>query len=605
MGLNYTVSMDSSTDSSALSFGSSRNLESLQREVTEYKSAVRLEEDAAMKQVDDIWTATQPGIDVARGELRDLEARIAQMEMERETKKKEIIHFVFTRTASTRKALADAKHQLAAISAPILRLPIECTAEIFEYHFEMGGVSMLVASVCRRWAFIARGIPRLWSRITVTDREDPRHALHLTGSHECRSIPTLRIFLAMAKDTPLDIELARFKSPRTPSPPLNNTKVVPLWTDEALRLLAADGRSRRWRTLYITSWSGGDQAPFAAIQGPFENLRFLFIRSLPYPPRPSYYPLVTLILESAPHLSHIDTSDSIVIRSMKEWTSALFWERIEQYGNLSSPNDRRFLANARRLRELTLVDWRERAHTDKVLLPSLRTLRILRSGAEAIGDFELPVLETMIMKSSDGFRTPTPGSIHLPAATSLISVDCRDIRALMAFSAPVLRHLYLAYHHHMGRNAQSKEWQRSFIETFEECEFMRTLTSLHLEVPVSDLEILSVLSHLPQLQELKVSPVQYIPGAKFWGGLTPKGTRTRKQGVHCCPVLKVLVLEVKDSYKGGQGLSSSRILELALELANSRRIEGHPLTHLLIRLGGGTVHEILGDFKSLPSYPVL
>ena len=133
---------------------------------------------------------------------------------------------------------------------------------------------------------------------------------------------------------------------------------------------------------------------------------------------------------------------------------------------------------------------------------------------------------------------------------------------------------------------------------------MRKLTSLHLEVPVSDLEILSVLNHLPQLQELKISPIQYFPGAKFWGGLTPKGTRTRKQGIHCCPVLKILVLEVKDPYYGGQGPNSSRILELALELANARRAEGHPLTHLLIKLGDGTVHEIIGDFKTLPSYPV-
>lgn len=595
--------MDSPTNSHPLSFASSNNQESLQREVTECKTAIKVEEDAALKQVDEIWTDTQPGIDAAREELRTLEARIAQMEAEREARKKEIMHSAFKRTASTRKTLADAKHELAAISAPILRLPIECTAEIFQWHFAMGGVSMLVASVCRRWAFIARGIPRLWSRITVTDRDDPRQALHLFGSHECRSIPILRVFLAMAKDTPLDIELARFKVPRPPSPPPNNTNATPLWTDEALRLLAADGRSRHWRSLYITSWSGGDQAPCAAIQGPFENLRCLFIRSFPYPPRPSYYPLVTSILESAPQLSHIDTSDSIVIRSMKDWTSPSFWGHIEQYGNLSSPTDRRFLAHARRLRELTLADWRERMHTDKVVLPSLRALRIIRSGAEAIGDFELPVLETMIMKSSDGFRTPAPGSIRLPAATSLISVDCRDIRALMAFEAPLLRHLYLAYHHHMGRNTQSKEWQRSFIETFEECEFMRTLTSLHLEVPVSDLEILSVLSHLPQLQELKVSPVQYFPGSKFWGGLTPKGTRTRKQGIHCCPVLRILVLEVKDPHYSGQGLSSSRSLELALELANARRAEGHPLTHLLIKLGDGAVHEIIGDFRTLPSHP--
>jgi F-box-like len=596
--------MDSPLDPRALSFGSARNLESLQREVTEHKAAIKLEEYAAMKQVDDIWAATQPNIDTAREELRKLDARIAQMESEREGRKKEIMQSAFKRTAPTRKALADAKHELAAISAPILRLPVECTAEIFQWHFEIGGVSMLAASVCRRWAFIARSIPALWSRIAVTDREDPRQVLHLMGSHECRSIPILKVFLSMAKDAPLEIELARFKTPNPPSPPQINLNSTPLWTDEALRLLAADGRCRLWKSLYITSWNGGDQAPCAAIQGPFDNLRYLFIRGFPYPPRPSYYPLITSILQSAPKLSHIDTSDSIVVRSMKDWTSASFWERIEQYGNLSSPTDRRFLANARRLRELTLVDWRERVHTDKVLLPSLRTLCIIRSGAEAIGDFELPVLETLIMKNSDGFRTPVPGSIHLPAATALVSVDCRDVRGLLGFQAPALRHLHLACHHHMGRNSQSKEWQRSFMETFEACEFMRSLTSLHLEVPISDPEILSALNHIPQLQEFKISPVQYFPGSKFWAGLTPKGTRTRKQGTHCCPILKILVLEVKDPYYGGQGLSLPRISELAHELANARRTEGHPLTHLLIRLGDGIVHEIIGDFKTLPSYPV-
>jgi hypothetical protein len=598
--------MDSSIGSRALSFGRSRNVECLQHEITECKVAIKLEEDAATKEIDGIWAATQLDIDVAREELRKLEARIAQMETEREARKKDIMQSAFKRTSSTRKTLADAKHELASISAPILRLPIECTAEIFQWHFEMRGVSILIASVCRRWALIARGIPRLWSRITVTDREDPRQALHLMGSHECRSIPILKVFLSMAKDVPLDVELARFKTPRPPSPPLSNTNTTPpLWTDEALRLLAADGRSRLWRSLYITSWSGGDQAPCAAIQGPFENLRHLFIRSFPYPPRPSYQPLVAAILDSAPQLSHIDTSDSIVIRSMKDWTSSSFWGRIEQYGNLSSPSDRHFLANARRLRNLTLVEWRERVHSDRVVLPSLRTLCMIRSSAEAIGDFELPVLETLIMKSSDGFRTPEPRSVHLPAATSLISVGCRDVRALIAFTAPVLQHLYLAFHHHMGRNTQSKKWQRSFVETFEECEFMRVLTSLHLEVPVGDSEILSVLNHLPQLQELKISPVQYFPGSKFWGGLTPKGTRTRKKGTYCCPVLKVLVLEVKDSYHGVQGPNSPRVLELAQELANARLAEGHPLTHLLIRLGGGIAHEVSGDFRTLPSHPVL
>ena len=109
-----------------------------------------------------------------------------------------------------------------------------------------------------------------------------------------------------------------------------------------------------------------------------------------------------------------------------------------------------------------------------------------------------------------------------------------------------------------------------------------------------------VFNHLLQLQGLKVSPVQYLPALNSGMETNEKARFT------LLPCFEDTSLEREELYYGGQGLTPSRILELAIGLVHARRGKSHPLTHLLIvKLCDGTVHEVVGDFKTLSSHPVL
>jgi hypothetical protein len=52
--------------------------------------------------------------------------------------------------------------------------------------------------------------------------------------------------------------------------------------------------------------------------------------------------------------------------------------------------------------------------------------------------------------------------------------------------------------------------------------------SLHLELPISENQLLSALFLLPQIEELKIMPLHPL-GTKFWSALTPRGAGGRKK----------------------------------------------------------------------------
>jgi len=480
----------------------------LHRQIAQYEAIVKSHEDAATKQVEDIWSSTQPGIDAARKIIRRQEALIAQTEAEREARKRDIFSHASEVTAHTRSLLVDAMHQLAAVSAPILRLPTECIDEIMQY-FNMTHSPLVLLLVSKRWNAIAAGIPRLWSKIALIHGPDCRRILALGGAHICGSLEHLSSVLSLAKDSPLDIELCSRSQSATRQIPMpsgsSTTKVSDCdkyWPNEALKLVGADGRSPRWRSLYITAWEGTDEVPFKAIKGPFSNLRLLYILSFDGGHRWAHKPLVA----ATPHLStvHIDRSSRSsvsIIQWINGWKHQNFWRNIKYYHSLTRCEDLSVLSQASRLTELSLSSWRNIPQSQPVSLPCLRILRVLDSPLQLLDKFRFPILDTLFLDGVMSIGVVNPGTIPVPFLRSIISDNCSDARILQRFSAPIMRNLYMSW---QDSTMQARAWRKTFLETFDGSQFMPKPISLHLELPVTESQLLSALYLLPQIEELRI-----------------------------------------------------------------------------------------------------
>jgi hypothetical protein len=593
------------------------HLDHLHRRIEEYEIVITGHEDTAAKQIADIWSSTQPDIDAAREIIRHQEALVAQMEANREARERDLLLIASTVTAPTRSLLADARHQLAAISAPILRLPIECIAEIMK-HFNVDNPVVVLQLVFKRWNTIAKATPQLWSKIALTGGPNSDQMLRLRGAHSCKSLEHLLFILSLSKDVPLDIELACFQFQ-----PLQNisrflTHQIPLiaqnlmigpdlmastsdndwdWFDKAVRLLGADGRTRRWRSLSITSWPGTNEAPFTTINGPFDNLRSLYIRPYNSMATVAFRPLVTAIVQGAPCLSAVETKDVWILQRVQGWKDQRFWRKIESYHSLSPCDDWGFLSQATRLKVLSLVHWLSIHRGERVFLPQLHTLRLFQSLPETLDGFRLPALETLLLDGSNLTYLDNHESIPLLSVTSIIATDFSDTRILRRFCAPNLYHLHISS---MDYFTRAKARQTTFSETFDGSQFMPRPISLHLNLAVSESQLLSALLQLPQIEELKIMPPF---GSKFWTALTPRGASGKRKAKQYCPKLRIMVVEIK-LYGRRQVLPRARTVELAIEMANAREEEGRELTHLLFSWEDGTKDEVLGSFGTLPLHPV-
>lgn len=177
----------------------------LSRRIKKYEAIITCHQATAKKQIEDIWSATQPNIDAAREIIRHKEALITQTEVDREVEKQHILSITSEVIEPTLILLADVKHQLATISAPILRLPTECIAEIMQY-FNVHNSAVILLLVSKRWNTIVKATPRLWSKIIVTDAGF-YGTLHLKEAHICKSLKHLSFVLSFSKNAALDIEL--------------------------------------------------------------------------------------------------------------------------------------------------------------------------------------------------------------------------------------------------------------------------------------------------------------------------------------------------------------------------------------------------------------
>jgi hypothetical protein len=585
-------------------------IDGLHRRIEKYEVLITDHENTATKQIEDIWASTQPEIDVAREIIRRQEALIAQLEADRQARKKDILSIASRTTEPTRFLLASVKHQLAAISAPILRLPTECVSEIMVY-FNMDNPVLILLLVSKRWNAIAMATPQLWSKIVLYGSSFSQ-PLRLKGAHICKSLEHLSFVLSLAKNVSLDIELACAGALRhrrlmtSQNSRIGGDLMVGLletnydWRDKALRLLGADGQSRRWRSLHITSWNGVNPVPSTVTNGPFDNLRSLHIHPHSGFSTVAYQPLVIAIVQEAPRLSAVNTNDLFIFQRVQGWKDRKFWRKIESYHSLAACDDWSFLSHAHRLTDLSLCSWKTIPQGEPVCLPSLRILWLIQSLPETLGGFRLPALEKIFLDGSIFVHMGDP--IPVLSVTSIVSSNCSDVRILRRIFAPNLYHLHISYY--IDRGPQSKVWQSTFTETFDGSRFMPRPISLHLDLPISENQLLSALLLLPQIEELKIMPLHPL-GTKFWSALTPRGVSGRKKAKKYCTKMRIIVVEIKPWWhETGQALSRARTMELGIQMSLAREQEGQPLTHLLFSWGDGSNDEVLGSFGTLPVYPL-
>ena len=367
-----------------------------------------------------------------------------------------------------------------------------------------------------------------------------------------------------------------------------------------MRLVGSNGQSRRWRSLYITSWSGTDKKPFAAINGPFTNLLSLDIGAIIIGKEAPFEPLIAAIVQDAPRLSTVDTSDSPILWRIQGWKDRRFWGTIESFRSLTRCDDWSFLSQATKLKDLTLAHWQFIPRNEPVHLPCLHTLRLFRSYPQPLNGFQLPALRELFLNGAIPHLTD---AIPLLNVTSIVSTNCSDVRILRQFLVPSLYHLHIDFPYYSDGRARLRAWQKSFAETFDGSQFMPRPTSLHLGLPVTEIQLLSALFELPQLGELKIMALRPL-GCKFWTALKPRGTGGRKKAKQYCNQLRILLVEFNPArLRSGEFLSRARTLELAVEMAVAKEQEGQTLTHLLFSWDGSK-DEVLGSFTTLPLHPM-
>ena len=415
------------------------------------------------------------------------------------------------RLEELRRKLADAKHELAVINSPILILPYEATAEIFNWHLLMGGCMTTMLLICKRWTSVAYSSPRLWSRIAVTNCHPDRPLLQ--GAIRCGDLDKLRSVLSRARSSPLQLELsfndhifsiggpAKSASLRrgtrahanrgtalalildnqvlkrctrfvlrsyeihfTPTPPIDNMSVLPLLS-----------------SLYIDATACGDPA-------------LQLIRSL---------------VKVSPSLRHIRWHRSST--SPQEDLGVGAWMKgIETYGWLHLSNPCPLLYESPSLREIGF-------YGDPVVpltLPASQVIRWQILTYSGLNFITAPHLHTLILHhSSQHAVTYPPGSIMFPNLRVAIHTAIANSTALHIFHTPALEHLSIQF---------TTESPTALFELFDGSTHMPTPKSLHLECAFTDAALIAVLARLPWLEELQIAGT--IAQGAFWEGLTPSSS---------------------------------------------------------------------------------
>ena len=420
------------------------------------------------------------------------------------------------RLEELQRSLADAKHELAVIHSPILILPYEVTAEIFNWHVLMGGNLKIMLLVCKRWTTVAYTSPRLWSRIAVIDRS-PR-PVRLQGAVICDTVTYLRSVLSRSQASPLQIEI--FLSSyshcvvRDDSSQSSSLRHSAGNRDEAISLILNNQILRRCTYIVLGSCSTSiDHDPLSMV---VENMTILPLLSSLYIGTSldnAGIHIARSLIKFSPSLRHIRCRSDMTGPhnfGIEKWT-----KRIESFGWVDAYQSPRWLHESSSLRELAIYGRPAGA----IALPALQVLRWSLSDYSVLHLITAPHLHTLILMHQWGFEQRLSiglaSQITLPNLRVAIHTKIPDLTILHAFQTPALEHLSIQ---------SGAQEPTALFELFDGATHMPTPKSLHLECAFTDAALIAVLGRLPWLEELQVAGT--IAQDSFWEGLTPSNKPT-------------------------------------------------------------------------------
>ena len=424
------------------------------------------------------------------------------------------------RRKEMREETEGARYELAVVHSPILLLPYELMAEIFDWHMLMGGRLAARLLVCKQWTMVAYTSPRLWARITITNL--PFRSPYLRGSVVCTHHDYLRLVLSRSRSHPLQLELSFRFDMLTPGSCRSSSSFIhgPQATNNcsmAIKHVLSDQILRRCTTLVLVN----EFLPFdhlnttvlpllSSIQilaGIIKGRELHFIQSL---------------VNLSPSLRHIRCNSSL---SAKNQGVGLWTKRIEFYVRISPYGSYYLLHESPSLRCLEIY----RDLVTPLTLPALEILRWTIASYSSFHDITAPRLHTLILRhGARATRTEgqTAGSISFPNLRVAIHTWVRNPTDLDMFHTPALEHLSIEY-----RSLYSSPTR--LIGLFDSWAHMPKPRSLHLDCTFTETALIVVLGRLPWLEELRIAGT----GVRetFWEGLTPSYNLIQHQQVSSLP----------------------------------------------------------------------
>ena len=592
-------------------FGGMENVASLINEVDVLEGAIARELSAQDVVASGIAAGVQVDIDIAEKELArhrvvlssKLRKRIAAAQEEGRGRLEEL-----------RRKLADAKHKLAVVQSPILILPYEITAEIFNWHMLMGGNLNTVLLVCKGWITVAYSSPRLWSRIVVINCFPP--GVCLQGAIRCETVDYLRSVLSRAQASPLQVELSlsNFEIGKD-DPQSSSLRYGPQAyanRKEAISLILNDKTLTRCTHLAL-DYEGSPRL--------VENMTVLPLLSSLYIGKwleYSQYAIVRSLIKLSPSLRHIRWHRACP--PFEDLDVCVSTKRIESYDWLYPGVSCHVFHESSSLRELGVIDRPAIALT----LPALQVLRWSLSTYTVLHFITAPQLHTLILSHKSAYtKCLSASSITLPNLRVAIHGELHDMVTIRGFRTPALEHLSIQ---------SVTKAPNALLELFDGSVHMPTPKSLHLQCAFTDAELIAVLGRLPWLEEFQIAGT--ITKDAFWEGLTPSSNPTWRSWLPksyqderanriLLPNLKVLLVSylMVDMYNHPRPLfmwvtegeraniadyysrGAKRTVVRASAVAVAREQAGCPLETLACWSPKKEVEVLIGSLDTLPQRP--
>ena len=493
-------------------FGRLENVESLFGEIKVLEGAIACELNAQNVVASGVAADLQVDIDALKNEVAPKHVVITSKHCEREERAAVVCEEGRRRLEELRRKLADVKHELAVIHSPILDLPYEITAEVFNWCLLMGGKLNTMLLVCKRWTTVAYSSPRLWSRIAVTNFNP--HKIILQGALQCNTVDYLSAILSRSQASPLQVELSLsgysivgldMDSPQPSS--LRYGRQAAANCNNATSLILNDKILRR--CTYFALRCDKDSFDYAGLPMVVENMTILPLLSSLYIDgqlKESGFQFLRSLIKFSPSLRHIRWYN--IHQCIGDLEVGVWTKRIESYGWLCPYKPCRLLDGSSSLRELGI----DGCLAVGLTLPALQVLRWSLSTYSTLHLITAPHLHTLIITHRRVFFNErlSAGSITLPNLRVAIHAEISDIMTIHGFQTPALEHLSIQ---------SAAQASMALFELFDGSAHMPTPKSLHLNCAFTDAALIAVLGRLPWLEELQVAGT--IAQGAFWEALTP------------------------------------------------------------------------------------